>query len=208
VVSGAVDALAGAIHIEAHSIGVYWTHTAASQWFTEAVLMNTSLSGSTVSRRGIDAEVSGRMLTASLEGGFALVDGGDWRLEPQAQAIWQRLDLDDASDSLSSIRAEQADVLQFRFGARVTGTFSLGGLTVEPHLTANIWYAPDKTSDVTFGATTISSSAGGVMGEIAGGGSVILSSGLRLFGTGSFMTALEGSHANGHSGSIGLNLVW
>src|SRR5262249_53492826 len=79
--------------LDATSIGAYWTHIGPQGWYVDGVAMGSFFNGDARSTRGIGVDTDGTGVTASLEGGYPFPIMQDWVLEPQAQIIWQHLDL-------------------------------------------------------------------------------------------------------------------
>ena len=57
------------------------------------------------SRRGLrDGDPDGFGFAASLEGGYSFLLGGGWLFEPQAQLVYQALDIDDFNEGAADVR--------------------------------------------------------------------------------------------------------
>lgn len=93
----------GKLDLDGNSLGAYWTHIGPNGWYFDVVAMHTWINGDATSSRSIGADIKGTALLASIEGGYPIVSSDQWTLEPQIQAIWQRVDLDDTRDRFSSI---------------------------------------------------------------------------------------------------------
>lgn len=119
---------AGADEFRAGSIGGYWSAFNDKGAYLDAVGQYTWYDLRLQSARMADSFVDADGLALSLEGGwpFILNDGdgrsiedGRWRLEPQVQVIWQRIDVDDLDDGIAQVRFSDGDSLVARIGARL-----------------------------------------------------------------------------------------
>jgi len=71
--------------------------------------------------RGLAAgETDAFGLAASLEGGYPFHFENEWILEPQAQLVYQAIDVDDFNDGAADVRYSDEDSLAGRIGARLT----------------------------------------------------------------------------------------
>ncbi|MNR00150.1 Pertactin autotransporter precursor [compost metagenome] len=75
---------------------------------------------------------------------------GNWVVEPQAQAIYQKVKLDSQDDGVSHVSFDSDSAWTGRVGARLKGLYEVGGRPVEPYLRANIWHTFTGTDTVTF----------------------------------------------------------
>ena len=112
---------AGDTTFDAFSLGGYFTRTGPSDWYVDAVLQYTWYNIEMTSARGlgsVDTDAGG--LAASIEGGYPYPIGDDgWAVEPQAQLVYQNLNIDDFEDIAAEIEYEDTDSLAGRIGARV-----------------------------------------------------------------------------------------
>ena len=104
----------------AGSVGGYWTHFGENNWYLDGVVQGTWYDMQMTSRRGLrDGDTDGFGFAASLEGGYPFQLGGGWLLEPQAQLVYQALDIDDFNDGAADVRYSDTDSLAGRIGVRV-----------------------------------------------------------------------------------------
>ena len=108
------------------SVGGYWTHFGPSDWYLDGVLQATWYDVTMTGRRGLrDGETDGWGLAASLEGGYPFDLGDGWLIEPQAQLIYQAIDLADFNDGAADVRYSDEDSLAGRIGARLARNWDL-----------------------------------------------------------------------------------
>jgi outer membrane autotransporter protein len=199
----------GKLRLESNSLGVYWTHVAPGGGYLDAVLMHGWLDGDARSSRGVGADLSGTMITASLEGGYPIALAANWTLEPQAQLVWQHLSLDRTRDRFSTLDFGDGGAVTGRIGARLQGNVQIGSTQVQPYLTVNLWHDFDRTDKVAFDAANlISTGIGGTSLEIGGGVVARLSSAVSLYATGSYRTSLAGGDQHAVQGNLGLRVNW
>jgi autotransporter family porin len=203
------DFEAGDAPINGYSIGANVVHVGPGGWYLDAVLMGTLLDGRPNSDRGVSADLDGTAITASLEGGIPIALSEGIALEPQAQVIWQNLDLDDSEDDFADINYDTPDTFTGRLGARLTGSFeSDAGTQWQPYLKANLWYSPSKTDEVSFDVDDVKTKIGSTAVEVGGGLVAAISDSVRLFGTGDYTFDVGGQEKEAIEGNLGLQVSW
>jgi outer membrane autotransporter protein len=199
----------GHLAINAYSLGGYWTHVGPSGWYTDAVMMGSSITVDPLSSQGTGAGTHGTAVTGSVEGGFPIALGGAVVIEPQAQIIWQNLSLNDFNDGVSSVSFNNGNTYTGRVGVRVQQTFSSAGMTWQPYARLSVLRAFGEGDSTTFGGTTVI--PGGV-GQTAGQFNVGLVAQVTRSGsafvTASYLTNLGGSHQRTIGGNAGVRWKW
>ncbi|NMM03293.1 autotransporter outer membrane beta-barrel domain-containing protein [Paraburkholderia sp. RP-4-7] len=199
----------GHLAINAYSLGGYWTHIGPSGWYTDAVLMGSSLTVDPVSRDGIDTTTHGNAVTGSLEGGLPIPLGAGLTLEPQAQLVWQHLALSDFYDGVSSVGFNSGNTFVGRIGARLQGQFDAFAIAWRPYLRVSFLREFGSDDEVTFGGGTVMTGnvgqtaaqlGAGVVGKFSTSGSV--------FATLGWVTNLGGAHQRTVTGDAGVRWVW
>lgn len=140
----------GNVELKGDSLGVYWTRINSVGAYLDTVAMYTWLNGDNRSKSGLKIDNNGRITTLSAEVGYPIPVTGNWVVEPQAQAIYQKVKLDSQDDGISHVSFDSDSVWTGRVGARLKGRYEVGGRPVEPYLRANIWHTFTGTDTVTF----------------------------------------------------------
>lgn len=198
----------GDLDLNGDSIAAYWTHFGASGWYVDAIAMNTWLHGDATSKRGIGADLDGNVFAASLEGGYPFALGSGWTLEPQAQMIWQYIDLDDTSDRFTSIDYDAFNAFTGRIGARLEANLQLGTKPMQPFLDVNLWHNFSATDTIVFNTSAVALESEGTLLELGGGISAQVTPALSLYGDAKYGTGLDDDDAESISGNVGLRFQW
>ena len=185
----------GELDLNGDSIAAYWTHFGASGWYVDAIAMVTWLNGDATSNRGIGADLGGNVFAASLEGGYPFALGSGWTLEPQAQVIWQYIDLDDTSDPFTSIDYDSFDAFTGRIGARLEANLQLGTMPLQPFLDVNLWHNFSATDTIVFNTTAVALESEGTLLELGGGISAQVTPALSLYGEARYGIGLDDDDA-------------
>ncbi len=170
--------------------------------------MVTWLDGNAISNRGIGADISGNAILASLEGGYPIALGGGWTLEPQAQLIWQRIDLDNTRDPFSSIHYDDFDGITGRFGLRLESNMNLSGVQVQPFVDVNLWQNFSSNYSVIFNDRPLTTDVKGTSLEVGAGLSARVAANVSAFGAVRFSKGLDGDNKESFGGNIGLRVEW
>ncbi|MDB5784420.1 MAG: autotransporter outer rane beta-barrel protein [Caballeronia mineralivorans] len=199
----------GHLAVNAYSLGGYWTHVGPSGWYTDAVLMGSSITVDLLSSQGTGAGTHGTAVTGSIEGGFPITLGAAWVVEPQAQIIWQNLSLNDFNDGVSSVSFNNGNTYIGRLGVRVQRRFSSAGMTWQPYARVSILRAFGEGDSTTFGGTTvIPGSIGQTAGQLNVGLVAQVTRSGSAFITASYLTNLGGSHQRTIGGNAGVRWKW
>ncbi|RKE38732.1 autotransporter-associated beta strand protein [Paraburkholderia sp. BL23I1N1] len=199
----------GHLAINAYSLGGYWTHIGPGGWYTDAVLMGSSLTVDPVSRDGLNTTTHGNAVTGSVEGGLPIPLGAGLTLEPQAQLVWQHLALSDFNDGVSSVSFNSGNTFVGRIGARLQGQLDAFAIAWRPYVRVSFLREFGSDDKVTFdGGTVLPGSVGqsaaqlgaGVVGKFSTSGSV--------FATLGWVTNLGGAHQRTVTGDAGVRWVW
>lgn len=149
---GQKDRRVGDLKLEGDSAGVYWTLVTDEASYLDAVLQYTDLDGHARSDRGDRLDLDGHAWTASLEAGHPFTLNQHWTLEPQAQVIAQKVSLDSAQDSVSTVSYDAQTELTGRVGLRLEGAFGTTGRLLQPYVQADIWHGDGGRDTLTFDA--------------------------------------------------------
>ena len=168
------------------------------------------------SRRGLrDGDTDGFGFAASLEGGYPFQLGGGWLLEPQAQLVYQALDIDDFNDGAADVRYPDTDSLAGRIGARVAGDWEVGGEASKRKFT--LWGRADFWHEFLDDPTTEFSSAAGFIpftvdpgdswATLGIGAAMPVSDTASLYGNVNYDVSFDGD-ADAWEGKVGLKIEW
>jgi outer membrane autotransporter protein len=199
----------GKIDIDSYSVGAYWTHFWNGGAYLDAVAMGSWLDQNTRSVYGVKGDSRGAILTASLEAGYPIALSANWRLEPQAQLIFQHQQGDRYRDLFSGISYDSANVLTGRLGARLVGDLDWNGVPVKPFLVANLWHDFGNGSDtVRFNGYPIRTDRNATALEIGAGLSAQVTKNVALYGKANYTTELSGQEVRSIGGKLGVRLTW
>ncbi|WP_371094514.1 autotransporter outer membrane beta-barrel domain-containing protein [Sinorhizobium sp. CB9] len=204
------------------SVGGYWTHFGATDWYLDAVAQATYYNMTASSSRGLrDGKTDGVGLAASLETGYPFDLGNGWSVEPQGQLVYQYISFDDLNDGAATVRFEDVDSLAGRIGGRVARTWSLSseeqGSGATPARLATVWGRVNLWREFLADTTVKFSSASGfipfsqdleetwIEGEL--GASLQLTASTTLYGNVDYQTTFD-NDAWSVGGKIGLRVNW
>ncbi|MEX3933058.1 autotransporter domain-containing protein [Paraburkholderia phymatum] len=205
---GFPDFAAGHLSINSTGAGAYWTHIGPGGWYTDAVIVGSSLSVSPSSNEGISASTNGYEIGASIEGGFPVPLSASLSVEPQIQLIVQHLGIDDLSDGVSNVSFHAANSVVGRIGARVQGQFEQGGAAFQPFATANLWRNFGGTDYATLGPTALSVSDAATALQFDIGVVAKASRRASAFARVAYTMNVNGSHRSVVGGNVGVRWSW
>lgn len=216
---------AGTDRFKAGSVGGYWTGFNDKGAYLDAVGQYTWYDLRIQSPRMQDSFVDAYGLALSLEAGwpFILNDGdgrtiedGRWRLEPQAQVIWQQIDVDDLDVGNAQVRFSDGDSLVGRIGARLSRNGQResrqGQLRADnAWLRANIWREfrgePRAEFATSSGYVPFAVDMGGSWAEVGVGGTWQVSETGYLFADVDYSWSFSGNET-AWNGKLGLRWAW
>ncbi|CAN2971123.1 MULTISPECIES: autotransporter outer membrane beta-barrel domain-containing protein [Pseudomonas] len=199
----------GRVKLDGDNVGAYWTLTDPTGWYVDVVAMGTRLEGDNKSDRGVKMDTKGHALALSAEAGYPITLSEHWVVEPQAQVIGQKIDLDSQHDGISKVSFDSQEYWTGRLGARLKGRYLVSNTPVEPYLRANVWHTFGGSDTVTFDdADRIKSDHKSSTADIGAGVVAQLSSAFSAYVEGKYGTGLDDNHFEGASGSIGVKVSW
>ena len=209
LVYGVDGRFAGSTDFNATNLGAYWSHIAPG-WYTDAVLMGTLYDGDGRTRHATDVGVEGSGVIASLEGGFTLARFAGLKLEPQAQLVYQYVNLDEAHHNNSTVDHRTPDALHGRIGLRLAAD-SLPWI-LRPYLKANIWQDFVGADRTTWGggADELVIRHRGTTLELGGGFTAQIAPNVALWAAADWSTDIGGNEQERESvsGNGGLRITW
>lgn len=203
------DRRSGRVKLDGDHVGGYWTLTDPAGWYVDSVAMWSSLDGDNRSERGVKMDTEGHAVALSLEVGYPIPVSENWVIEPQAQVINQRIDLDDQSDGISDVSFDSQDYWTGRLGARLKGRYVAHNIPFEPYLRANAWRTFNGYDTVTYnGVDRIKSEHKSSSADVGAGIVAKLSSSVSVYGSVDYSTHLDTNELEGISGNLGLRMSW
>ncbi|MFC7288264.1 autotransporter outer membrane beta-barrel domain-containing protein [Herminiimonas glaciei] len=207
---------AGRNSFNAYTIGGYWTHFGPTNWYIDSVVQATWYDAKGDSRRGLsELKTQGMGYTLSLEGGYPFHLQNDWLIEPQAQVIYSKLDLDDTNDAGGSVSFRDGHSMIGRLGVRIGRSRTkeknaeLRDSTGWVRLSVLREFSGQPKVDFTGpnGSVSFPADMGGNWGEIKGGLTKQLSRGKFLYGTLGYQRAFDGN-SYAYEAKLGLRVEW
>lgn len=121
------DNIAGNIFVDGYTLGGYWTRYSEREAYIDAVLQATWYDANAESVRGIRLDTDGWGMAASIEAGYPFRTRNEWEIEPQAQLIYEWLELGDSSDLAANVHFDDMDSLVARLSGRLSRDWSSEG---------------------------------------------------------------------------------
>jgi outer membrane autotransporter protein len=205
----------GSLAPEITAVGSYWTYRAPSHLYLDAVVQKSWFGGNGTAATGVQTDIKGGGLLASVEVGYGFDLAKHWLLEPQAQLVQTSTHLDAQAIPNATVDYGSHSSRVGRLGLRLLGDYTLSSdKAIKPYLRANLWQGfggDQRTSFVNAAAVTpILTQASYRSGELGAGFSMSLGSGVSLYGEIDRMFSIggEASATRGTSGSLGLRFAW
>jgi outer membrane autotransporter protein len=200
---------AGEIELEGDSLGVYWTLTDPLGAYLDTVAMYTWLDGDNRSERGLKIDNEGHVTTLSAEVGYPIAVASNWVVEPQAQAIYQKVSLDSQDDGISHVSFKSDSAWTGRVGARLKGRYEVSGRPLEPYLRANIWHSFSATDTVTFDhVDQIDTQQRASSADLGVGVVVSLAESVSVYAGVDYTSNIDSNQQRGTFGNLGLRVSW
>jgi len=208
------DSRQGDSDFAAYSLGGYWTHFGPTGWYTDAILQGTFYDINSTANRGLPAlKTAGQGVAASLESGYPFKFAGGWFIEPQAQLVYQTINIHDANDIAAQVRFADVDSLLGRIGARFGRSWAIdGGLrTITAWIRPNLWNEFRGNPTTSFSSATgfipFHADLGGLWGEVNVGVSGRVSTNTTLYANASYQSRFDGG-GFAYNGKAGVRVNW
>jgi len=199
---------AGDLELDGDGIGAYWTHVGSTGWYIDTVGMLNWFDGEADSSYGAGADISGNSVLLSLETGYPFALSGSWTLEPQAQLVWQRVDLDDTHDRFASIAYGAADTWMGRLGLRLESDTTMNEVPVQPFVDINLWHNFSSSYTSKFNDGSLETQMESTSLEVGAGVSTRLSANVSAYAALHYATSVDGDDNRSLGGNIGLLIKW
>jgi outer membrane autotransporter protein len=209
------DGRQGDSNFAAYSLGGYWTRFGPSGWYLDAILQGTYYDINSTANRGLPMfKTQGQGLASSLETGHPFKFAGGWFIEPQAQLIYQNININDASDIAAQIRFADVSSLLGRIGARFGRTWAIdenGQRAITAWIRPNLWNEFRGNPVTSFSSETgfipFFANLGGQWGEINVGVSGQVRTNTTLYANASYQSRFDGG-GFAYTGKAGLRVNW
>ena len=201
---------------DAVSVGGYWTRFGQNNWYLDGVVQGTWYDMDMTGRRGLrTGETNGFGFAASLEGGYPFHFGDGWLIEPQAQLVYQNLNIDDFNDGAADVRYSDTDSLAGRIGARVARDWDAGDESSKRKFTlwgrADLWheFLGDPTTEFSSatGFIPFTAELGDSWATLGVGAAIQVSDATSLYGNVNYDVSFDGN-ADAWEGKVGLKVQW
>lgn len=207
---------AGKNSFYAYTLGGYWTAFSPTNAYLDGILQATWYDAKGDGRRGLpELKTRGMGYSLSLEGGYPFHLKNDWLVEPQAQLIYSRLNLDDTHDAGGSVSFHNGDSLIGRLGVRIGRSRTLDKTAGPRDSTGWVRLSvlrefkgqPQVAFEGPAGAVSFPVDLGGNWGEIKGGLTKQLNKGKFLYGTLGYQRSFDGK-SYAYEAKLGLRVEW
>lgn len=198
---------------DSNSIALYLTWQRQNGFYMDGVLSFDRHRGETdIQRQKAVGSPKASSWSTSLETGYPFRFNNGWKLEPQAQLMYTRIDMDNFTDKDTTTVAYQ-DYSQTigRAGLRADRTWlDDAGRQYTPYVRANYYRGWGDEARSTISAEnvnishTFTSGKFGQMGELGGGGTVTFKNDLSLYAEVDYRKELDGNGAKGWNYTGGL----
>lgn len=205
----------GRVRLEGYSAGLYYTHKANSGAYVDALLQAMRYNAKASSAQIGYLRTHGWGYAASLEAGRPLVLGSGWKLEPQAQIIYQHGQLDSVTDGITTVDYRAQHGLWGRIGARLAKNWGRqSGLSNMAWVRFNLWHDFDRQAQTQFGnadgfdMVPLASSMGGTFGQAQFALSSEMDRNVSGFASADYRFSMHGPDGHSYGGRVGLRFVW
>jgi outer membrane autotransporter protein len=200
---------AGRLRLDGDSLGAYWTLIGPQEQYLDLVLMGTRYDGRSRSERGLTLNLDGHAVSASAEVGYPLHLSDHWRVEPQAQLVAQRVDLDDSHDAVAKVAFDNPTTWRIRLGARLLGDYQIRGVPVQPYLRTDLWRTSGGDDGVTYDhADTLHTRQRSTTLDLGGGVAARLNNSTQLYLSAGYSRNLDSVAEESLQGTVGLRISW
>ena len=155
----ASDKYTGKVKTKDFSFGLTTTKYYNNGFYLDLVGQLSFINNKYNSRDGVSAKQRGNALAFSVEGGKNYGLGSNWTIEPQAQLIYQYLNLKDFNDGVREVHYGNDSALRARLGFRTTYKKSFYSI-------ANVWHDFSNTTEANIGSDVVKEKYSATWGEI------------------------------------------
>ena len=152
------DKYTGKVKTKDFSLGLTTTKYYNNGFYLDLVGQLSFINNKYNSRDGVSAKQRGNALAFSVEGGKNYGLGSNWAIEPQAQLIYQYLNLKDFNDGVREVHHGNDSALRARLGFRTTYKKAFYSI-------ANVWHDFSNTTEANIGSDRIKEKYSATWGE-------------------------------------------
>lgn len=209
------DRETGSWDSRAVSIGLYATWFGAHRSYLDFVALYNRYSGIDAASNDGDAiRTSADGSVLSLEAGHPFSLGTGWRLEPQAQLVWQDTGINADADGYSQVSFDDSRSVTGRLGIRLLRERSLAERDTSVWLRGDVWHGFDDGGGTRIAAldgtnvTYIDGQQAGTWIELGLGGSLQFDASARMFAEFRYFQDVDGPELDGFNLNIGVKWQW
>ncbi|VTU34911.1 Outer membrane protein IcsA autotransporter precursor [Variovorax sp. PBL-H6] len=182
---GIANLTVGSNDLRSQYLGGYATYTDTSGFYADGVLQAGRHRYEVKPQANLRTRGKASSLSASLEIGQSFALGEGWQIEPQAQLVHQRVDVDDVDIAGARVQQERDGSWLARVGVRVKGDIATSAGRLQPYGRVNLYRASGGNDSTRFinpaAITAIDSSTGSTSTELATGFTLSLSESTSLY---------------------------
>ncbi|VTU23364.1 autotransporter domain-containing protein [Variovorax sp. RA8] len=211
---GIANLAVGSNDLRSQYLGGYATYTDTSGFYVDGVLQAGRHRYEVKPQTSLRTKGKASSLSASLELGQSFALGEGWQIQPQAQLVHQRLDLDDVDIAGALVQQARDSSWLARVGVRVKGDIATPAGRLQPYARVNLYRASGGNDVTRFtnpaASTAIASSSGNTSTELAAGFTLGLSESTSLYGEVGKLWASGGDTRVKSSidASVGIKVRW
>ena len=184
---GGLSGYAGSFRADSQYLAGYATYQIPQGMYADFVLQYGRQDVTADALFKPSAKTKGDSLLASAEVGQRFAIGDGWAIEPQAQLVYHRLNLNNTGiTGFTNVQQNPDSQVLGRIGVRLTGDMMTSMGRFQPYARVNLWHGFGGTDSATFvglaGATTISSRIGYTSTELAVGATLSVTKSVSLYG--------------------------
>ncbi|MBC7393947.1 MAG: autotransporter outer membrane beta-barrel domain-containing protein, partial [Variovorax sp.] len=183
---GGLSGYAGSFRADSQYLAGYATYQIPQGMYADFVLQYGRQDVTADALFKPSAKTKGDSLLASAEVGQRFAIGNGWAIEPQAQLVYHRLNLDNTGiTGFTNVQQDPDSQILGRIGVRFAGDMMTSMGRFQPYARVNLWHGFGGTDTATFvgpaGATTISSRIGYTSTELAVGATLSVTKSVSLY---------------------------
>ncbi|AOB33127.1 hypothetical protein AKI39_23805 [Bordetella sp. H567] len=202
---------AGSATTQAQSLGGYYTKYWRDGSYWDSVAQVTHYRNKYDDVYGNSGKQDGFGIALSQEVGKPFSLMSKLAIEPQAQLVYQYLNLDSFDDGVSRVSGNSSNALRGRLGFRLFAPnlkTEDGAGSGTPYLTFDVLHDFVPPRAVTVGGTSVRSDFGRTWGEVGFGISEVVGKGGQLYATVKLAKNLGGEERRGVFGQVGYRYSW